>query len=54
VSPEKRAETTSLEVSGEAPANAAAGDVLLVNVTATYPRIKGRAALTVELLEFVT
>ena len=53
VKPEKRAETTSLEISGEAPANAAAGDVLLVSVTATYPRIKGRAAQTVEFLEFV-
>lgn len=53
VSAEKRAETTSLEISGEAPANAAPGDVLLVNMTATYSRIKGRAARTVEFLEFV-
>lgn len=50
--PEERAET-SLEISGEVPAGAKAGDVLLVNVAATYPRIKGRAARTVEFLEFV-
>lgn len=50
--PEKRAET-SLEITAEVPASAKAGDVLLVNVTATYPRIKGRAARTVEFLEFV-
>jgi len=51
--PDERAETTSLEISGEVPAGAKAGDVLLVNVAATYPRIKGRAARTVEFLEFV-
>jgi hypothetical protein len=50
---DERAETTSLEISGEVPAGAKAGDVLLVNVTATYPRLKGRAARTVEFLEFV-
>jgi len=52
VRPEEKVET-SLEISGEVPANTAAGDVLLVNVTATYPRIKGRPARTVEFLEFV-
>jgi len=51
--PDEREETTSLEISGEVPASVNAGDVLLVNVTATYPRIKGRAARTVEFLEFV-
>jgi hypothetical protein len=51
--PDERAETTSLEISGEVPGSAKTGDVLLVNVTATYPRIKGRAARTVEFLEFV-
>ena len=51
--PDERAETTSLEISAEVPAIAKPGDVLLVNVTATYPRIKGRAARTVEFLEFV-
>lgn len=50
--PEAKAET-SLEISGAVPADAKPGDVLLVNVTATYPRIKGRAARTVEFLEFV-
>jgi len=50
--PKEQAET-SLEISGEVPASAKAGDVLLVNVLATYPRIKGRAARTVEFLEFV-
>jgi hypothetical protein len=51
--PEERTEATSLEISAEVPASARPGDVLLVNVTATYPRIKGRAARTVEFLEFV-
>ena len=44
---------TSLEISGEVPTSAKAGDVLLVKVTATYPMIKGRTARTVEFLEFV-
>jgi hypothetical protein len=51
--PEGKAETTSFEISGTVPADAKPGDVLLVNVTATYPRIKGRAARTIEFLEFV-
>jgi hypothetical protein len=51
--PHEKAEPISLEISGEVPASAEVGDVLLVNVTATYPRIKGRAAGTVEFLEFV-
>jgi Pro-kumamolisin, activation domain len=51
--PDERAETTSLEISGEVPGHAAAGDVLLVNVTATYTRIRDRAPRTVEFLEFV-
>lgn len=47
--PEERKET-SLEISGDVPTSAKTGDVLLVNVTATYPRIKGRVARTVEFL----
>jgi hypothetical protein len=50
--PDERAEA-ALEISGEVPGSAKARDVLLVNVTATYPGIKGRAAQTVEFLEFV-
>jgi len=49
--PEERAKT-SMEISGEVPAGVKAGDVVLVNVAATYPRIKGRAERTVEFLEF--
>ena len=51
--PEPKAETTMLEITGVVPPHAKPGDVLLVNVTATYPRIKGRGARTVEFLEFV-
>jgi len=53
VRPERTAEKPSLEISGDVPAGAKRGDVLLVNVTATYPRIEGRAARTIEFLEFV-
>jgi hypothetical protein len=53
LSPDKRAKTTSLEISGEVPKSAQKGDVLLVNVTATYPGAKGKAARTVDFLEFV-
>jgi hypothetical protein len=51
--PEPNAETIKLEITGQVPSNAKPGDVLLVNVTAAYPRIKGRGARTVEFLEFV-
>jgi kumamolisin len=46
-------EKTQLEITGQVPATANKGDVLLVHVSAKYPRIKGRAARTVEFLEFV-
>lgn len=50
---EKGAKNNALEISGNVPENAKAGDVLLVNVTATYPRNKKRAARTIDFLEFV-
>jgi hypothetical protein len=53
VRPEPDAELPSVEISGEVPAYVVAGDVLLVNVTATYPRIEDRPARTVDFLEFV-
>ena len=53
LSPHKGAEDTQLEISGQLPATAKKGDVLLVHVSAQYPKIKGRAARTVEFLEFV-
>jgi hypothetical protein len=53
VKPEGMPEKTSLEIQGDVPASAKAGDVLLVNVTATYPAIRGRAARVVDFLEFV-
>ena len=46
-------EPTQLEIAGQVPATAKKGDVLLVRVSAQYPRSKGRAARTVEFLEFV-
>lgn len=51
--PESEHELTELHVAGDVPAKAKAGDVLLVNVSAGYPRMEGRHARTVEFLEFV-
>ncbi len=51
--PHRGAEQTQLEITGQVPAAANKGDVLLVHVSAQYPRMKGRAARTVEFLEFV-
>lgn len=51
--PEREHEDTQLHITGHAPERAQPGDVLLLNVSARYPRIKGRAARTVEFLEFV-
>jgi hypothetical protein len=51
--PHRGHEKTQLEISGQVPATAKKGDVLLVHVSAQYPRIKGQAARTVEFLEFV-
>ncbi|HTX74895.1 MAG TPA: protease pro-enzyme activation domain-containing protein [Terracidiphilus sp.] len=53
IRPENGAEANSLEISGDVPEDTAAGDVLLVNVTATYPRTRDRAARTIEFLQFV-
>jgi hypothetical protein len=46
-------DTTKLEITGHVPETAKKGDVLLVHVAEHYPRTKGRAARTVEFLEFV-
>jgi hypothetical protein len=51
--PHKGHEAPQLEITGQVPATAKKGDVLLVHVSAQYPRIKGRARRTVEFLEFV-
>jgi len=46
-------DTHSLEIESEIPHFAEKGDVILVKVTASYPRIEKREAGTVEFLEFV-
>jgi hypothetical protein len=51
--PHKGHEAATFEVSGHVPAAAKKGDVLLVHVAVRYPGIEGRAARTVEFLEFV-
>jgi hypothetical protein len=43
----------ALEIQGEVPASAKAGDVMLVNVTAQYPAFERHAARQVGFLEFV-
>jgi hypothetical protein len=53
LSPHKGHEKTQLEITGHVPSTAKKGDVLLVHVSAQYPRMKDRAARTVEFLEFV-
>jgi len=53
VSPEVNAKATSFEISGEVPGGARKGDVLLVNVTANYPRTAGAEARSVGFLEFI-
>jgi hypothetical protein len=51
--PQKGHEKTQLEITGQVPATAKEGDVLLVHVSAQYPRSKNHATITVEFLEFV-
>jgi hypothetical protein len=46
-------EKTQFEVTGNVPSTAKKGDVLLVHVSAQYPRVKTRPARTIEFLEFV-
>lgn len=53
VKAEKGSKANALEISGDVPENAKAGDVLLVNVSATYPRTEARGARTIDFLEFV-
>ncbi|HEX3682464.1 MAG TPA: S53 family peptidase [Bryobacteraceae bacterium] len=53
LSPRGGDEQAQLEITGQVPATAKNGDVLLVHVSAQYPRSKGWAARTVEFLEFV-
>jgi hypothetical protein len=51
--PQRGQENPQFEIAGQVPASAKKGDVLLVHVAARYPQVKGRAARTVEFLEFV-
>ena len=51
--PHKGTENNMLEIVGHVPEDAKIGDVVLVYVTAKYPKIKERAARTVEFLQFV-
>jgi hypothetical protein len=53
LTPHPDAEEASIEVTAELPEGLKAGDVVLVNVAATYPRIERHPARTVEFLEFV-
>jgi hypothetical protein len=53
VFPDRDAETVSLEITGEVPASAKAGDVVLVNVTAQYPAAGRNPARRVGFLEFI-
>jgi hypothetical protein len=53
LTPEAAAKATAFEVSGRVPAGARKGDVLLVNVTANYPRVGDAEARSVGFLEFV-
>jgi hypothetical protein len=43
----------SFEVTGEIPPIAAKGDLILVNITAKYPKIAGRAARSIGFLEVI-
>jgi hypothetical protein len=51
--PDRDAETVALEITGEVPASAKVGDVLLVNITAHYPAVGRNAARQVGFLEFI-
>jgi hypothetical protein len=51
--PHRGHEKAHLEITGQVPATAKKGDVLLINVSAHYPCIKGHIPRTVEFLEFV-
>jgi hypothetical protein len=51
--PNEKEEEASFEVSGDVPADAQIGDIILVNVAAHYPAVKRTPARTVEFLEFV-
>jgi hypothetical protein len=53
ITPEARAKATAFEISGKVPGNARRGDVLLVNVTASYPKMGDVEARSVGFLEFI-
>jgi hypothetical protein len=51
--PHREPTPVNLEITGEVPATAKKGDVILVNVTAHYPAIECRPARQVGFLEFI-
>ncbi len=51
--PHREAAPVNLEITGEIPGSAKAGDVILVNVTAQYPAVERHAARQVGFLEFI-
>jgi hypothetical protein len=51
--PNAKEENTSFEISGEIPASTKAGDIVLVKVTANYPRMEKRAPRSIEFLEVI-
>ena len=53
LAPQGRDEDTAFEVSGTMPASARKGDIVLVNVTASYPEFDNRAARSVQFLQVI-
>ncbi len=51
--PSRREEKVSFEVTGEIPADVKVGDIVLMNITAQYPKTRDRAARAVNFLEVI-
>jgi len=51
--PHRETTPVNIEITGEIPASAKVGDVMLVNVTAHYPAFERHAARQVDFLEFI-
>jgi hypothetical protein len=53
ITPESKADATSFVVTGEIPAAAKKGDIIVVNVTANYPKTKETEARAVGFQQFI-
>ena len=53
LTPDGHEKEATFEVSGQTPASARAGDIVLVKVTATYPKTARTAARSVEFLQVI-